>query len=228
MSFIGATGISGSALVASSASGITSFSQLLADAKAGTLKELYEAGSLGGIQQIWMGVMGIKTSYVSGYASQASEVTGLLRGDGPIGFFNNSLVCPLLQANNVIMLASLGVPPLGTECRKYYANAPTIKQIERQYPPKTAKQKAEWSTMLDLIGLLANPIVTQTSVPSWKLDTLRAAVTWAYKQPVFRSTMFNGGQNPTLLNPVQAKTIYIDGLRRGSTVICYINASLCG
>jgi tripartite-type tricarboxylate transporter receptor subunit TctC len=227
MAFIGATGISGSALVSREGSGITSFAQLVSASKAGGLKELYEAGSLGAIQQIWMGVMGISTTYVSGYAAQATVLTGLLRGDGPVAFFNNSLVCPALQGNQVTMLASLGVPPVGTECRSFYASAPTLKQLEKQFPPKTAKQKKEWTTMLDLVSLLANPIVTQTAVPAWKLATLRAAVAWSYKQAAFKTTMLNGGQNPTLLNPVQAKTSYQAGLKRGPLVICYITGSAC-
>ena len=117
------------------------------------------------------------------------------------------------------------VPPPGTKCRSNVASAPTYKQLEKMFPPKTKKQKQQWASLNALVAATGTPIVTQTAVPGYKVATLRAALKWTFKQPGFRSSMLNFGLNPTPGNPVQAKKNYQSLLGYGKAILCYIPGS---
>lgn len=223
LAYLAQAGVSGSPLVALAGSGYTTFAQVVAAGQAGTLKILTQnTGTTNTILRTWMGVMGLKPQWITGYSKLADETTGLLRGDGPMADIDLSLSCSILQAGKVIALATNVVPPVGTNCRKYLAAVPTLKQLEAKYPPKTKKLKTQWATLLSLLSITGNPTVTQTSVSGYKINTLRAALKWVYAQPGFRSEMLQFGLNPTYVNPVQAKQSYITALNLGQSVACYV------
>lgn len=226
LAYLVQSGVNASPLIAAQNSGYTNFSQVVSASKNGTLTMLTQnTGTLNTILRTWMGVLGVHPHYISGYAKLADEVTGLVRGDGPIGQFDLSLACPLLQSGKAVVLATTIVPPVGTNCRKYLTGVPTLKSLEKQYPPKTKKTKTEWSTLLALFSVTGNPMVTQTSVASFKINTLRAAIQWSFAQPSFKTTMFNFGQNPTYGNPVKAKQSYLTALTLGKSVICFVQGT---
>lgn len=223
LAYLVSAGVAGSPLVTPVGSGYTSFGQLISASTAGKLKMLTQTtGTTNTILRTWMGVMGIRPTWISGYNKLADEVTGLLRGDGPIADIDLSFSCGMLQAGKVIALATNVVPPVNTNCRKYLAVVPTFKQLEKTYPPTTKKLKTEWNTLNSLLAVTGNPTVTQTSVAGYKVNTLRAAMKWAYTQPAFKTTMLGFGQNPTYGNPVQSKQNYLTALRLGKSVICYV------
>lgn len=226
MAYLVQNGPNASPIIAGVGSGYTSFSQVVRDGKAGTLKMLTQnTGTLNTIQRTWMGVLGLHPQYIAGYASLASEVQGLVRGDGPMGLFDLSLACGMLQQGKAVVLATSIVPPAGTNCRKYLTNVPTLKQTQKLYPPKTKLQKTQWQTLLSLFAVTGNPTVTQTSVAGYKIQALRAAMKWAYAQQSYKTTMLNFGQNPTYHSPVQAKLAYATALKLGHSVVCYINGT---
>jgi len=226
MAYLVQNGPNASPLIASSSSGYTNFGQVVAASKAGTLKMLTQnTGTLNTVQRTWMGVLGLHPKYISGYASLGQEVQGLIRGDGPMGIFDLSLACGVLQQGKAVVLATSIVPPVGTNCRKYLTNVPTLKESEKLYPPKTKLQKIQWNTLLSLFAVTGNPTVTQTSVAGYKVQTLRAAMKWAYAQQSYSSSMLNFGQNPTYHNPVQAKQAYESALKLGARVVCFIQGS---
>lgn len=216
-------GVNASPFLAKSGSGITNFKQLFTLSKAGKLKVLSEqTGTLTTILRILMGTLGLNPQYVTGYSKLADEVQGFIRGDAPLGLFDMSLVCGLMQSNQAVALATNVVPPAGTKCRSNVANAPTYKDLEKMFPPKTKKQKQQWISLNALVQASGTPIVTQTSVPAYKVATLRAALQWTFKQPGFRTTMLNFGLNPTPGNPVKAKKNYQQLLSYGKSILCYI------
>ena len=222
LAFLGQNGLSASPLIAMNGTGYTNFAQMVSASKAGTLNVLTQnTGTLNTLLRIWLGVIGLHPHYIAGYAKLADEVQGLIRNDGPIGLLDLSLACPLLEQGKAVVLAELAVPPPGTSCRSFLAKAPTIQQLQKKYPPKTAKLKTEWNTLFSLVSLAANPLVTQTAVPGWKIATLRAAIKWSYSQQAFKTQMLGFGQNPTYGNPVKAKTAYLQALKLGPSVICF-------
>lgn len=226
LAYLVQNGPNASPLLAASGSGYTKLSQLVSASKAGTLKMLTQnTGTLNTIQRAWMGVLGLHPKYIAAYASLASEEQGLVRGDGPLGVFDLSLACGLLQQGKAIAVATTVVPPVGTNCRKYLLGVPTMAQTEKLYPPKTKAQKVQWSTLLTLFSVTGNPTVTQTSVAGYKIQALRAAMQWAYAQPSYKATMLNFGQNPTYRSPVQAKLAYEKALRLGHSVVCYLKGT---
>jgi len=226
MAYLVQNGPNASPIIAGSGSGYTTFGQVVSASKAGTLKMLTQnTGTLNTIQRTWMGVLGLHPQYIAGYASLGAEITGLIRGDGPMGLFDLSLACGVLQQNKAVVLATSIVPPVGTNCRKYLTNVPTLKQTEKLYPPKTALQKTQWNTLLSLFAVTGNPTVTQTSVAGFKVNTLRAAMKWAYAQPSYKTTMLGFSQNPSYHDPVQAKQYYEEALKLGAHVVCFIQGT---
>lgn len=226
MAYLVQNGPNASPIIAGSGSGYTTFGQVVTASKAGTLKILTQnTGTLNTVQRTWMGVLGLHPQYISGYASLSSEVQGLVRGDGPLGLFDLSLACGLLQQGKAVVLATSIVPPVGTNCRKYLTGVPTLKQTEKLYPPKTKLQQTQWNTLLSLFAVTGNPTVTQTSVASYKVNTLRAAMKWAYAQQSYRTTMLNFSQNPTYHDPVLAKQEYQQAYKLGAHVVCFIQGT---
>ena len=226
MAYLVQNGPNASPIIASSSSGYSTFGQVVAASKAGTLKMLTQnTGTLNTIQRTWMGVLGLHPQYISGYAALSAEVQGLVRGDGPMGLFDLSLACGLLQQGKAVAVATSIVPPVGTNCRKYLTSVPTLKQTMNQYPPATKLQQTQRNTLLSLFAVTGNPTVTQTSVAGYKVNTLRAAMKWIYAQPSYKTTMLNFSQNPTYHNPVQAKQEYLSAYKLGTHVVCFIQGT---
>ena len=226
MAYLAQNGPNASPIIAGSNSGYSTFGQVVSASKAGTLKMLTQnTGTLNTIQRTWMGVLGIHPQYISGYAALSAEVTGLIRGDGPMGLFDLSLACGLLQQGKAVVLATSIVPPVGTNCRKYLTNVPTLKATMKLYPPASKLQQTQRNTLLSLFAVTGNPTVTQTSVAGYKVNTLRAALKWIYTQPSYRTTMLQFSQNPTYHNPVQAKQEYIQAYKLGTHVVCFIQGT---
>src|SRR6185312_4132117 len=102
-----------------------------------------------------------------------SYVQGFVRGDGPVISTNLASTGQLVSEGVAKPLLATQYPPAGTLYRKFAVGVPTFAQIEKQYPAKTAKQKKEWAALNSFIGATATPLVTQTSVASYKLAALR-------------------------------------------------------
>jgi hypothetical protein len=225
MVYLAATGPSPQPLIATPSSGYTTFNAVIAASKAGTLKTLTQnTGTANTLLRAWFGVMGLKPTWVTGYTSLSNEVTGLVRGDGPMAMVTLSNSCSLLQANQAVAIATNSVPPLGTNCRKYLTGIPSFKSLAKQYGTTRATKKL-WSTILALDAASGTPFVTQTSVPGYKTAALRAAMQWMFKQTGFITQMESFGLNPTYTDPVVAKTDYQTTVALGSSVICYVEGT---
>ncbi len=226
LAYLAATGVASSPLLTLPTSGYHTFADLIAASKAGTLKVLTQTtGTANTILRTWFGIMGIKPQWISGYSSLSVENTGFLRNDGPIADISLSTSCGNIVANQEVPIAVNLIPPVGTNCRKFLLNVPTFKDLEKQYPPKTKKEKTLWATLFALSAASGTPFVTQTGVAGYKVDTLRAALKWTYAQPGFKSAMLAFGLNPTYTDPVVAKFNYINSIKNGASIVCYIQAT---
>jgi hypothetical protein len=225
LAYLSGSGPSPQPLVATPSSGYTNWNQVYAAGKAGTLKILTQtSGTVNTMLRVWMGVLGIHPQWISGYSSLNLETTGLLRGDGPMAVIGLSNSCSYLIGNQFVALAVNNVPVVGTNCRKYVTSVPTWKQMAKTYA-KTKAQKKLWNTLLDLNAATGTPTVTQTGVAGYKIAALRAALKWVYAQPSFIQTNLLDGINPTYVNPVVAKTDYLNTIKYGQPVVCYIQAT---
>ncbi len=225
MAYIGATGPATQPFLALPNSQYKSFDDVIAASKAGTLKVLTQtSGTVNTLLRTWFGVMGLKPQWISGYSSLSLETTGFLRGDGPLAEIGLSNSCGALIAGQAVAIATNIIPPLGTNCRKYVTGVPTFKNFEQKYA-KTAKQKKLFNTLLALDAASGTPFVTQTSVASYKVAALRAALQWTFKQPAFLTAMLGFGLNPKYTDPVVAKSNYQESIKLGPQVVCYIQGT---
>jgi tripartite-type tricarboxylate transporter receptor subunit TctC len=212
-------------------SNITTFAQWLSEIKAGTTKMVAQStGTFNTVFRAFAASIGAITSanspaYVTGYTSLTNEVTGYLRGDAPTGFINLSNTCSLLQTKQSVPLMVNVTPALGTNCRALVASLPTFASLEKSYAKTKAAQRL-FNTAITLDNLSGQPTATQTGVPAYKLDALRAALQWTEAQSSFKTAMEVNGMNPKWVDPVTAKQMYISALSLGKTVICYVNSSV--
>lgn len=221
--FLSQSGPSSSPLLTTPGSGYTSFSQLFAASKNGTLKMMTQTTGTANTQlRLWMAALGIKPQWITGYSSLALEVTGFLRHDGPLAAISLSNSCQPMIAGQMVALAINIVPTPGTNCRKFLTAIPTFKSLEKQYPPKTREAKRLWETLNALDLASGTPVVTQTAVANTKIAALRAAIKWTYAQANFKTSVFAFGLSTAYLDPVKAKENFINSVKLGASVSCYL------
>jgi hypothetical protein len=232
LAWVAGDGLSTQVLVASTSSGITSMAQLMtqnktAAASGSPLKMILGAnGALdSAIPQTVLGVLGVHVDYLVGYPSVSEEATGLERGDAPLTFLPSSTVGPLIAGGQAKALAITGKIPAGTLYRSVESSAPTFAQLFKQYPPTTKAAKALATAVDDITNLPSGLLALQTGVAGYKVDAMRAAAAWAEKQPDFRSQMLADSLNPTVYNPVAAKTNFINSLKKEAGLGCYLSGT---
>lgn len=232
LAWIAGDGLSTQVLVAKTSSGITSMAQLLSEAKTAAAAGhplsmiIGAAGSLvSAIPQAVFAELGLHVHYLSGYPGVSQEASGIERGDGELTFLPSSIVGPLITGGQVKPLAITGPIPPGTEYRSVEVVAPTFAQLFKRYPPKTKAEKSIASAVDSLTSLPSGLLGTQTGVPAYKVAALRAATTWAERQSSFRSQMLKYSLNPTVYNPVAAKSAFIKFTKKGQSLRCYLSAS---
>jgi tripartite-type tricarboxylate transporter receptor subunit TctC len=88
-------------------------------------------------------VFGIKEHYVFGYASAVLEFSGFLRGDAQLVVDGPSAVQPAVLAGQAKVLAVLNTTStnINSSAPSFVKSAPTLPELEKQYPPKTAQAK---------------------------------------------------------------------------------------
>ena len=226
LAFLSGTQVNSTPFITQPSTSFKSFADVLAANKAGSLKVLTETtGTINTYLRVWFGVEGIKPQWVTGYSSLSQYTAGFVRGDGPLADISLSSSCPLLIGGQAVALATNTVPPVGTNCRKYLAAVPTLKDLYKEYPPTTKAQRNLWQILFALNNDQGYPFATQTGVPAYKVDTLRAALKWAYAQPSFRSQMLANGLNPNYVDPVIAKNNFRALISNGAKITCYIEAT---
>jgi tripartite-type tricarboxylate transporter receptor subunit TctC len=213
LAFIAASAPSTSLMIASKSSPYTDFKSLVKASSPTVLME--NTGTVDVLTSSLLGILGSSPHYVTGYTSIGSYVQGFVRGDGPVMMTNLASTGPLVAGGTARALAVTSVPPVGTLYRQYVSSVPTFAQLEKQFPPKTTKQQKEWAALNAFFGATSTPLVTQTAVPGYKVDALRAAAVWMFKQSSFQSKMLGNGQNPKYVDPVTAKTDYSTVLAQG-------------
>jgi hypothetical protein len=219
LEFIAATAPAASLFIATKGGPFSSFSQFASTPSPTMLME--NSGSADNQIASLFGVLGIHPKYITGYTSIGTYVAGFSRGDGPAMYTNIASTGPLVAQGKAVILATSIVPPVGTLYRSIAASAPTFAQLLRKAPTKTKLEREQVAAVEALLSAADIPVVTQTSVPEYKLDALRAAADWMFKQPGFRTQMLGEGENPNFVDPVKSKTDYATLLKNGALVLPY-------
>lgn len=224
--FISSTPAVPEVLVAAPSSPYTSFTALKDSSSAVPITVLPSSATNTEIRTFF-GLLKVNAQYVTGYANAAALVTGFQRGDAPTTYFSLGNLGPLMAAGKARALAITVRPTVGTNYRQFAAGVPTFTQLLNKYPPKSKKQQTDASVLEKLLTDVAgnSTIVTQTKVAAYKLEALRAAVAWAFKQKVFQTEMVSAGLNPKYIDPVAAKAEYITVEKEGAFLGCYITST---
>lgn len=231
MAYLSGGGPAEDALIVNSSAGATTFGGFLATAKAGTAKNITEAtGTTVTIFRTLMAATGGITSvaspeWVTGFTSTSQEVMGFVQHDGSSMYIPLGNECSLIEGGQATAIMTTFVPPVGTLCRKYLTGVPTLADLAKTYGTTKASKKM-FSTLRDLLKLTGLPTATQTSVAGYKIQALRAALQWDYRQPTLKSTMLASDIDPVYQNPVEAKQFYIDAITAGKSVACYLVAGV--
>lgn len=198
-----------SVLVSTPSSGITTFAQLRAAATSPeSVKLLGASPSTGNAQlEVLFNMLGMNITWVSGYSNTAAVVAGFYRGDGSIANDTFSNLESLIQGESAIPLAtSVPISP-GMPLRGLIVKSPSYTTLLKTYGPKNPGK--EWiaaQVALNEFVKLGQPLVTQTKVASYKVETLRAAAQWAFAQRSFKTADLAAANNPAYVNPVTAKS----------------------
>ena len=180
------------------------------------------SGSVNTILRVMLGVLGVKANYISGYSSTTAETQGFARGDGQLVMLGLSNIGPLIAGGLAVPIAVTAKPPKGLAYAKYLAGVPTLAQLLATYPAKTKALANQYTALTALQSLLGVTIATQTSVAQDKVDALRAAFAWAFKQKSVQQSLLNIGDNPNSASPTTAKQLFIQALKIGPTVVQYM------
>ncbi|HVB04979.1 MAG TPA: hypothetical protein VNF07_01860 [Acidimicrobiales bacterium] len=225
VAYIASYGPSPLVLLATPASGITSFAQV----KNATTpyRALTQATGTGPtITRSIMGVLHAPVNWLTGYANAGQQVAGFQRGDGQLAWVTLGVGGPLIQGGAAKVIAATSKAPKGMAYGRLIANVPTTADLLKQYPAKNRSERAAYAAVA-LIDQMAAvlPIFTQTGVDATRVDALRAAAKWAFQQSSLRTELLNQGQNDQYADPVAAKQVYIDTLKDGAVLVPYFSAT---
>jgi len=140
-------------LVATASSGIRSMSQLVNLTPKVNMLDTTSAGIGNVFERILVGLYpDLGLNILSAYSSSATELAGLVRGDGPIGLIPPPNLETYIPAGQMYPLMTENKPPVGSVLRAYLDKVPTFTGYARDHPVKgksaneTLKQAILWYT----------------------------------------------------------------------------------
>jgi hypothetical protein len=225
LSYIAGQLASVAVLVATPSSAYTSFGSLKQSPTPVKILATATGQSVSGLE-ILLGILGVPYHYVTGYSNESALVTGFQRGDAALAILTYANAYALIAAGQARPIAITLLPPKGAVGRAGVINTPTYPEILNQYLPKHASKtvKAD-AQVLETFNAMGQPIVTQGTVAGYKLNALRVAVAWAFKQTSFKAAALGVGSSPQYINPVQAKAAYNSMIEHGTGVTCYLEGT---
>lgn len=221
VAFVAGTGPSFQVIVGSPTSSVTTFAAL---SKAGAPVSVLTEGSGTTYDTLLLldALFKLNVHPLTGYASVAGVLEGFIRGDGPAAIGSLSNFGPSIAAGKAKVLTTTTKVPPGMAFRQYLLGAPTFAQLLNKLPAKTKVQKTEKTAFADLIAATGQPIFTQQKVPTDRLDALRDAVAWAYKQSSVKAKLEFSGDSPVYVTPQVAKGQYDNSLVIGKSLASLI------
>ena len=125
------------------------------------------------------GAYGVKSKIVTGYESSKLLAAGFLRHDAPIAEEEFTVFADAISAGQArpVLLSNPASPSdPGT---KSLLQVPSIAQMAKEFPPKTAAEKAALQEVLTLVSLPGNILSAPQGTPAGELAALQAAAKYA-------------------------------------------------
>lgn len=181
------------------------------------VKMVETAGLAALLSELTTKVFGIHASYVQGYSSSTSELTGFLRGDGQL--------YPGSVASLVANVVAHAVTPLivwnfGTSLKPYttpgfttYENVPTIQQLLVKYPPKTALEKKAAKVLMTTVNFPQNVIALPSRTPPDLVAAMDAAYKYAMTTPAVKTEFQISGDVPKIQDGATVLAAWTAGIK---------------
>lgn len=121
------------------------------------------------------GAYGVKSKIITGYESSKLLAAGFLRHDAPVAEEEFTVFANAISAGEArpVLLTNPASP--SDPATKSLLQVPTIAQMAKQFPPKTATEKAALQEILSLVSLPGNILSAAQGTPAGELAALRAA-----------------------------------------------------
>lgn len=125
------------------------------------------------------GAYGVKSKIITGYESSKLLAAGFLRHDAPVAEEEFTVFADAISSHEArpVLISNPASPSdPGT---KGLLKVPSIAQLAKTFPPKTAKEKAALTEVLALVNLPGDVLAAPKGTPAGELAALRAAVKYA-------------------------------------------------
>lgn len=142
------------------------------------------------------GAYGVRSKLITGYESSKLLAAGFLRHDAPVAEEEFTVFSDAISAGKARPVL-VSTPPIPSNPgTKLLIGVPSIAQMARQFPPKTAQEKASLQEVLSLVKLPGNILSAAQGTPPGELAALRAAAKYALTSASVRQQAATEGLNP--------------------------------
>jgi tripartite-type tricarboxylate transporter receptor subunit TctC len=167
------------------------------------------------------GAYGVKSKIVTGYESSKLLAAGFLRHDAPVAEEEFTVFADAISAGQARPVLTSNSPPSGT---KSLAGVPTIAQIAKQFPPKTAAGQAALQEVVSLTNLGAI-LFAPAGTPAGEQAALQAAAKSAFTSASVAKQEVTEGLTPGYFSGQQTETEYKAALAHANLLKPYISSS---
>jgi tripartite-type tricarboxylate transporter receptor subunit TctC len=167
------------------------------------------------------GAYGVKSKIVTGYESPKLLAAGFLRHDAPVAEEEFTVFADAISSGQAHPVLTSNAPPAGT---KGLDGVPTIAQIAKQFPPKTAAGQAALQEVVSLTNLGAILFAPQ-GTPAGEQAALQAAAKSALSDASAVKQEVTEGLTPGFFSGQQTETQYKGALAHANLLKPYISPS---
>jgi tripartite-type tricarboxylate transporter receptor subunit TctC len=142
------------------------------------------------------GAYGVNAKIITGYESSKLLAAGFLRHDAPVAEEEFTVFSDAISAHEarpVLITTPASASDPGT---KSLLKVPTIADVAKDDPPKTAKEKAALQEVISLVNLPGNILTAPRGTPAGELAALEAAAHYALNSSSVKAQAATEGLTP--------------------------------
>ena len=125
------------------------------------------------------GAYGVKSKIITGYESSKLLAAGFLRHDAPVAEEEFTVFADAISSHEARPVLVTNPVPKSDPGTKSLLSVPSIAQMAKDFPPKTAKEKAALQEVVALVNLPGNILSAPKGTPAGELAALQAAAKYA-------------------------------------------------
>jgi tripartite-type tricarboxylate transporter receptor subunit TctC len=142
------------------------------------------------------GAYGVNAKIITGYESSKLLAAGFLRHDAPVAEEEFTVFADAISTHEARPVL-ITTPPLASDPgTKSLLKVPTIAEVAKDDPPKTAKERAALQEIVALVTLPGNILAAPKGTPAGELAALDAAAQYALTRSAVKSQAATEGLTP--------------------------------